>query len=154
MTVENVEPTAAPDPGTEQQQENEPKENREAAKWRRQLRETETERDSLRSRVEAMQRAEVERLAGDRLAKPESLWKTEGVALADLLGEDGQVDADKVAAATELAASTLGLQQLPAHQRPEVRGAYVPSEGRYPGNPASSPSTWKGFLNGDEANSA
>lgn len=152
MTTENDPGTQTPEGSTEQQ-ENEPKENREAAKWRRQLRETETERDSLRSRVEAMQRAEVERLAGDQLSQPSALWKSD-VALADLIGEDGRVDAEKVTAAVDLAVSSLGLQQLPAHQRPELRGAYVPSEGRYPGNPASSPSTWKGFLNGDEANSA
>lgn len=143
MTVENVEPTTAPE-----QQENEPKEqqpNNEAARYRTKLREVEAERDTLRGTVEAMQRREVERLAGDRLAKADAIWKSD-VALADLIGEDGHVDAEKVATATELAVTTLGLQQVPAHQRPELLGAHVPSEGRVTGNPASSPTTWKQFL--------
>lgn len=68
---------------------------REAAKYRRQLRETEAERDTLSSRVEAMQRREVERLAAPGLAAPADLWLT-GTTLADMLDDDGNVDPAKV----------------------------------------------------------
>jgi len=72
---------------------------REAAKYRRQLRETETERDTLSSRVVAMQKAEVERLVADDLAAPADLWLT-GASLPDLLDDDGNVDPGKVNDAT------------------------------------------------------
>lgn len=135
MTTEN-------EPETVEQQP-----NQEAAKWRRQLREAEAERDGLRTRVEAMQRSEVERLAAGRLSKPESLWKAEGVTLADLLGEDGNVDPEKVEEAVTLAVDSLGLTQLPAHLQPAVRGAHVPSEGRHTGRPTASAS-WQELLQG------
>lgn len=71
---------------------------REAARYRRELRGVETERDSLRDRLTALQRTEVERLATtdrDALARADDLWLA-GTDLADLLDEDGQVDPDKV----------------------------------------------------------
>ncbi|UAK35201.1 hypothetical protein K8O92_16080 [Nocardia asteroides] len=74
--------------------------NREAAKYRRQLRETETERDALRERVTAYERTEVERLAADRLADPSDLW-TGGTDLETLRGKDGAIDPAKVGKAIE-----------------------------------------------------
>ncbi len=68
---------------------------REAARYRRSLREAETERDGLRGRVEAMQRAEVERLVGDQIAVPADVWLA-GALLPDLLDDDGNVDQAKV----------------------------------------------------------
>ena len=68
---------------------------REASRYRRQLREAEGERDGLRGRVEAMQRAEVERLAADRIAVPADVWLA-GTSLPDMLDEDGNVDQAKV----------------------------------------------------------
>ncbi len=136
-----TEQTPATEPEVVEQQP-----NQEAAKWRRQLRETEAERDTLRSRVEAMQRSEVERLAAGRLAKPASLWAA-GAQLADLLTEDGDVDPEKVAAALDSAVDSLGLTELPAHLRPETQGAYVPSEGRHTGHLAGSP-TWQELIQG------
>lgn len=94
---------------------------REAAKYRRQLRETQAERDQLREQIDAMRRAEVERLAGAVLRKPAGLWAS-GVQVTDLLAEDGMVDRDKVVAAAKQAAESLGLA------RP-MRN-YVPNEGR------------------------
>lgn len=94
---------------------------REAAKYRRQLRETQAERDQLREQIDAMRRAEVERLAGAVLRKPSGLWAA-GVQVADLLAEDGTVDPGKVEAAAKQAADSLGLA------RP--MGNYVPNEGR------------------------
>ncbi|ONM47168.1 hypothetical protein [Nocardia donostiensis] len=72
--------------------------NREAAKYRRQLRDTETERDQLRERVTAYERAEVERLVADHLADPADLWVA-GTELDALRGKGGAVDPEKVKAA-------------------------------------------------------
>ena len=70
--------------------------NREAAKRRRQLREVEAERDTLRSRLDSYDRAEVERLAADHLADPGDLWLS--TSIADLRSDDGALDAEKVTA--------------------------------------------------------
>jgi len=70
--------------------------NREAAKRRRQLREVEAERDTLRSRLDSYDRAEVERLAADRLADPGDLWLS--TSIEALRGDDGALDAEKVTA--------------------------------------------------------
>lgn len=101
--------------------------NKEAAKYRTQLRTAETERDALSTRLESMQRAEAERLAGDRLEKGAGLWAN-GATLPDLLDDDGNVDPDKVTAAATAAQEALGLQERRS-------GPYVPGEGRNPGTP-------------------
>ncbi|MGV9540732.1 hypothetical protein ACWDSF_05345 [Nocardia beijingensis] len=94
-------PTASNDAvATETDSGEQPNGNREAAKYRRQLRETETERDALRERVTAYERAEVERLAADRLADPSDLW-TGGTDLEMLRGKDGAIDPAKVGKAIE-----------------------------------------------------
>jgi hypothetical protein len=98
--AEALEPAAPTDPTgdkptTPAAAEQPPGDGREAAKYRRQLRETEAERDTLSSRVEAMQKREVERLAAVDLATPADMWLT-GTALPDLLDDEGHVDAAKV----------------------------------------------------------
>lgn len=76
--------------------------NREAATYRRKLRDTEAERDQLASAVTTYQRRDVEALVtsgdGPKLGVAADLWVA-GVKLEDLLAEDGTVDADKVSAA-------------------------------------------------------
>lgn len=75
--------------------------NREAAKWRRRLRGVEGERDRLAGVVEQYQIAAVERLATTgpaALASGSDLWKA-GVDLAELIDDDGAVDAERVGAA-------------------------------------------------------
>lgn len=74
---------------------------REAKNLRDRLRSTEGERDGLAGRLEAMQRAEVARLAGDTLARGEDLVEIGGLTLTDLLGEHGDVDPARVSAAAE-----------------------------------------------------
>lgn len=56
------------------------------------------ERDALAQRIEQMQRAEIERLASDQLSMPADLFSLSGNSVADYLTEDGNVDAEKVAA--------------------------------------------------------
>lgn len=79
--------------------------SREAARWRTKFRDAETQLDALRTRVETMQRAEAERLAEKVLADPADMWRN-GTQLADLLGEDGNLDAGKLTAAAEALAAT------------------------------------------------
>jgi hypothetical protein len=86
--------------------------NSEAAKYRRQLREVEAERDQLKTqldtsqvtalqgRIDDMNRAEAERLAGTHLADGKDLWLT-GTTVADLLDDDGRLSAEKVTAAAQ-----------------------------------------------------
>ena len=75
---------------------------REAAGYRVKLRESVLERDRLAGVVESMQRAEAERtVTGNRigaLAEGSDLWRG-GVALSELLAEDGTLDSEKVEAA-------------------------------------------------------
>lgn len=70
---------------------------KEAARYRRRLRDTEAEVDRLRQVVDGHNRQTVERLAADRLTDPQDLW-TAGVDLEQLVGDDGNVDPDTVAA--------------------------------------------------------
>lgn len=98
----------------------EPQSNREA-RYRRQLRDTEAERDRLAARVEALQRAEVERLAAKTIQKPSAIWAAQ-TQLADLLDDDGAVDPQKVTKAASAAQQSLGLAAARS-------GAHVPREG-------------------------
>ncbi|WP_178360553.1 hypothetical protein [Mycolicibacterium hippocampi] len=82
-----------------------PKADREAAKYRRQLRDTEAERDRLLTQVEGYHRAEVERLASSRLIDGSDVWAG-GVALDSLLNDAGQVDPARVAQAVRDLAQT------------------------------------------------
>jgi len=93
---------------------------KEAARYRRRLRDAEAERDELATRVEALQRAEVERLAGQKLTKPSAIWAA-GVELSGLLDEAGNVSPDAVAEAAQAARDELGLAQ--------VRRGVAPKEG-------------------------
>lgn len=73
------------------------KDSREAAKYRTRLRETELELNYHREMVENMQKREVARIAGEKLAKASDLFEIGEVHLGDLSDDDGYVDADKVA---------------------------------------------------------
>lgn len=97
--------------------------NREAAKYRTRLREVEGERDGLVARVERMQHAEVARLVGDRLAVPDDVFGF-GLTLADLLGDDGEVDPELVnTAVVGLLGSRPGLAVVPDKPRfPDMGG--------------------------------
>ncbi|MDT5076773.1 MAG: hypothetical protein QOJ80_1410 [Mycobacterium sp.] len=69
----------------------------EAAKYRKRLRATEAERDTLVGRLESLQRSEIERLAAGHLVDAADFWR-DGATVADVLGEDGNVDPAKVTA--------------------------------------------------------
>lgn len=95
---------------------------REAARYRRRLRDAEAERDTLKATVESLQRAEVDRLATDAGLRPAALWAN-GAEVGELLNDDGTVDQVKVAAAIAAARETLGIAP------PPPRGNFVKKEG-------------------------
>lgn len=109
---------------------------REAKKYRLRLREAEGRVAELESRVEAMQRAEVDRIATTQGIKPAALWAA-GTNLPDLLTETGTVDTDAVDAAIKAASESLGL--------PDRRKNIVPQEGRNP-RPPRNPSGIAGMV--------
>lgn len=108
--------------------------NREAAKYRRQLRETQSERDAVTSRLEAAQRQIIEAEAGKHIDKPASLWAS-GVQLADLLDDDGNVDIEKVTAASTTALEELGLTA-------RRNGPIIPNQGQMPDRNAAMGDGW------------
>lgn len=91
--------------GSEAAEPDDPKADREAAKYRRQLRDTQAERDRLATQVEGYHRAEVERLAAARLIDARDIWAG-GLQLADVLNDGGQVDPARVAQAVADLAAT------------------------------------------------
>jgi hypothetical protein len=90
----------------------EPQKSNKEARYRVERNEARAERDALAERVQRMQRAEVERLASDALSHPGDLFSLSGNELADYLNEDGDVDAEKVAAdVTAILAERPGLRK-------------------------------------------
>jgi hypothetical protein len=108
--------------------------SREAASYRRRLRETETERDQLRTRLEGYERTEVERLAGDAgLQVPGDVW-TFGAQLEHLRGEDGGIDSEAVSGLVgEIVKDRPGLQARPQGDLGIGRGAGAAGTTRAPG---------------------
>jgi hypothetical protein len=85
--------------------------SREAAAYRRRLRDAEAERDSLRAQVDHLQTAEVERLAGAAgLQVANDIW-TFGATLDTLRAEDGGIDSEAVSGlVSEIVKDRPGLQ--------------------------------------------
>lgn len=84
------------------------KAGKEAAKYRAQLRDVETERDTLRDRLAGFQRQSIDTLSAAAGIKPAALWAS-GVELASLVADDGTVNGEAVTAAIATAKDTLGL---------------------------------------------
>ncbi|MGV0699967.1 hypothetical protein ABQF47_16360, partial [Mycolicibacter sinensis] len=92
-----------PTTGTPEVSESEPTSpNREAANYRRRLRDTEAERDTLAQRLESLQRNEIERLAGQHLENGADLWHGGSIKVSDLLNDVGEVDPDLVTGAAHI----------------------------------------------------
>ena len=111
-----------------------PKAAKEAARYRRQLRAAESERDALAEQVTALRRAAVEDRLKAQHVPPAGFWAS-GVQLEALLDADGQLDDEKIKTAADHAVETLGLERVGVHMQP------VPSEGRTT-NPSGSQG-WK-----------
>jgi len=137
---------------TEHEQEAQGDESREggagaeAARYRRQLRSVEAERDGLREQLAAAHRREVDRLASVHLAVAADLFTIGGVDLADLVDAHGMVDEQAVlAAATALLETRPGLAAgLKVRTSPPNHGAgYRPTAG-------TPELTWHRAIRGDQ----
>lgn len=82
--------------------------NKEAAKYRRQLREVEAERDGLATTVETLRRQVVATAMPTDRIKPDALWAT-GRNAAEFFDEAGQLDAAKLSSITKETAAKLGV---------------------------------------------
>jgi hypothetical protein len=103
--------------------------SREAANYRRRLRDTEAERDQLREQLDRLQRAEVERLAtGAGLAVVADVWQF-GATLDTLRTEAGDIDPETV---TGVVADIIG-------SRPGLQAPVVGSFGGGRGAAAAGP---------------
>lgn len=109
---EGTDEDQTPPAGGDNDQDQQPKgrQARRDEQARQRAAELETERDTLAGRVAAMQRKEAERIAGGVLSAAEDLFTVGGVALADVLDAEGNVDETEVLAlAAALADSRPGL---------------------------------------------
>ena len=120
----------------------------EAAKWRVTARQTETRLKVAEARVAELQRQEVERILATKLAMPEDMWLSGKWSVADMLNEQGQVDAERVSAAADAV-----LEGRP-HWRATLKPVGAPAssvtgDGEYKPGPAAP--TWQQLLRGDVA---
>lgn len=102
---DQAEEVTQPDPA---ETEDDGKPGREAARYRRQLREAEAERDELRGQVETLRRAQAEKLAQAQGLTAAALWSS-GVSLEDLTAEDGTIDPASVTVAVKTAREAFGI---------------------------------------------
>lgn len=117
----------------------EPQKSNKEARYRVERNEARAERDALAERIQRMQRAEVERLASDALSHPADLFSLSGNELVDYLNEDGDVDAEKVAAdVAAILAERPGLRK--------VTPGYDPSQGLGGPAPKSASPSWEALL--------
>lgn len=96
--------------------------NAEAAKYRRRLRDAEKQRDELAARVTALQRRQAEAML-PAAVKPAAVWAV--TELADVLDDDGSVDAAKLDAAVTAAREHFGITK-------PAKGTHVPGVGNQP----------------------
>jgi hypothetical protein len=120
--------------------------NREAAKYRRQLRDAEAQRDDLSDRLATLQRREAERLAAEHLADGADMWRG-GLDLAALLDGDGNLDPNKVADAAHATrkAHPHWAAPRPHKRNPAGRGGGLKSGAT--GSDEYRPTTWQKVLN-------
>lgn len=95
--------------------------------------------EAAQQRITRYQRAEVERLASGGMSHPADLFSLSGNAVADYLNDDGEVDAEKVAADVAVVlAERPGLRKMSP--------GYDPSQG-LGGNPPKPKLGWGELLN-------
>ncbi|MFJ4220631.1 hypothetical protein [Curtobacterium luteum] len=141
MTTQDTATTATDD--EQQQQQPVGSGNAEAAKYRRELRDTQAELATVKEQLTTMRRAEVERLAEPEGVNGAALWAS-GVELDDLLNEDGTPNTDAVTAAVTSARTAFGIQAKPSTSSAEGQGTV--------GESITGPKEqagWAGALRGD-----
>jgi hypothetical protein len=129
--AEDMQETETPDTGEDTADD--AKVGAEAAKYRRRLRDTESERDALAERLSGYQRREAERLAAEHLVRADDVWLA-GADVAAVLGDDGEVDPAKVAAVAKTVLD--GRPQLGTAWRPRPKPD--DAQGAFRGKPGTS----------------
>jgi hypothetical protein len=126
-----------------QQDDQQPDDNKEAARYRHRAKAAEAERDKLAERVVVMQRGEAERLAASKLADPQDLWR-DGAQLVDVLDDAGHLDPVKL---DGLIGTVLGAHKHWARQQHPgaARASDVTSNGKIGGGDTSR--SWAQVLN-------
>lgn len=119
--------------------------SREAAKYRRQLRDTEAQRDQLGQRLAAMQRSQAETMAREHLADGADMFR-DGLELTELLDEDGNLDPAKVTEAAKAARKAHPHWAAPRPIKRRSRGGIV-SGAVSPDDALRVPPSWQGVLN-------
>ena len=115
--------------------------NAEAASWRRKYSDQKTINAAQSALIERFQRAEIARIADQRLQDPQDLWRE--VELQHLVGEDGSVDPALVTIQVDalIAKKPHYARKVPPKSPP---ASNVTGDGR---PPASEPeTTWDGVL--------
>lgn len=109
-TDEQAQDETEDQPGEDSQGRSKAQKNaQEAKKYRQQLRETQAALDTANARVDALQGAEIERMAASmQIRKPTAVWAG-GLDLAAVRDEAGNVDSEKARAAIEKVQDDLGL---------------------------------------------
>lgn len=136
-----TDPKGTPAPEGTDPQETGGEGNREAAKYRTKLRETEAQRDHALGQLTTYQKRDAEALVGERLLSASDLWVA-GAKLEDLLAEDGTVDQAKVDQAV-----TKVISEHPHWAPPRVRVPRNMGQGRR-GEPGGRDTSWGSVLKG------
>ena len=137
-TVTEPTPTENETSVVEEAEEKSDRGNREAAKYRRQLRDTETERDSLRTALTSA-RTEILRAAVTGYKIDGNTFNADalddaGIDVEEVFGDDGRLDQDNLDAAMAAIADDKPYMFAPPQRM------IIPSEGRAPAT--SDPNNW------------
>ncbi|GAB4597526.1 hypothetical protein MOKP4_38440 [Mycobacterium avium subsp. hominissuis] len=132
---------AAAEPEAPEDDSTEASPNSEAARWRRQLREVEAERDALAERLQGHQRREVESMVADLLDVPADLFDIGQVQPSDFYNDDGTLNEGELRAA----AGAL-LEERPRLGKPRPAGPRWANFGQYAPAPPQRGAAWSDVL--------
>lgn len=138
---ERNDPAAAAEPKAPEDDAPEASPNSEAARWRRQLREVEAERDALAERLQGHQRREVEATVADLLDVPADLFDIGQVQPSDFYNDDGTLNEGELRAA----AGAL-LEERPRLGKPQPAGPRWQNFGQYAPPPPQRGADWSDVL--------
>jgi hypothetical protein len=97
--------------------------HQEAARYRVRAKEAEAALAAAQERVEALQRSDIERVAGEVLSMPGDFWLSEN-DLSAYLNDQGHVDYDRVREDARLLVT-----ERPGLQKPKFTAGYDPTQG-------------------------
>lgn len=141
----DTDPKTDPAAESETQEDNSPEAspNSEAAKWRRQLRDVEAERDALAERVRGYQRRECESMVSDLLDVPADLFEIGMVDVNAFYDDDGTLNEGELRAA----AGAL-LEERPRLGKPRPAGPRWQDFGQHSPPPPARGGGWNELLKG------